>query len=63
MRSRKSKTAVIPLKPDFDSSKLVRVKHTYSVADDDGNYEKTSTMIPMLSEDATSYEFLHFIRD
>lgn len=62
MGTRRSKTAVIPLKPDFDSSKLVRVKHTISSTDDDGNYEKTSVMVPELHEDSTQYQFLHFIR-
>lgn len=59
----KKQEFVIPLKPDYDVSKLTRIKHTKSLADDDDETEKQTIYIPQLPEDATPYQMLDFFRE
>ncbi len=65
-RGRKSFVApeyVIPLKPDFDLSKVTKIKHTKEVTDPNGGTEKTTIYIPQLPEDATPYQQLSFFSE
>ena len=61
--AKKLQEFVIPFKPDYDVSKLVRIKHTREIADDDDETTKQTIYIPQLPEDATPYQMLDFFRE
>lgn len=55
---------VIPLKPDYEVSKLVRIKHTKENTANAGDETSKQTIyIPLLPEDATPYQMLDFFRE
>ena len=59
-RSAVKATAIIPLVPDYEESKLTKIKH--SITRNDNNViEKITAEIPKLSEDAGVHELLMFI--
>ena len=53
---------VIPFDPEYDESKLTKVKYTKSTTTG-GVTEKTSVEIPKLSEDCSHFELLKFIKE
>ena len=56
-------SAVIPLKPDYESKDITKVKHEKDRTDDDGNRERTTVYIPMLRDMNTKFELLKFIEE
>ena len=59
----KKQEFVIPLKPDYNVSKLTRIKHTKTIGDGDDEGAKQTIYIPHLQEDATPYQMLDFFRE
>ena len=53
-------TAIIPFIPEYDESKLTKIKHTVSKVENQTT-EKITAEIPKLSEDAGAHELLMFI--
>ena len=54
--------AVIPLKPDYDESKVSKIKHKRTIRNN--NEEEVYTVeVPKLSENYTKYELLNFVRE
>ena len=54
--------AVIPLKPDYDESKISKIKHKRTIRNN--NEEEVYTVeVPKLSENYTKYELLNFVRE
>ena len=52
--------AVIPLKPDYDESKISKIKHKRTIRNN--NEEEVYTVeVPKLSENYTKYELLNFV--
>ena len=54
---------IIPLKPDFDPTKVTKIKHTRETTDANGATEKVTIYIPQLPEDATPYQQLNFFSE
>lgn len=61
--AKKLQEFVIPLKPDYEISKVARIKHTREIADGDDETTKQTIYIPQLPEDATPYQMLDFFRE
>ena len=53
---------VIPLKPDYDESKVSKIKHKRTVRNNNEE-EVYSVEVPKLSEGYTKYELLNFVRE
>ncbi len=51
------------MKPDYDFSKLVRIKHTREIIKGDEATSKQTILIPQLPDDATPYQVLDCFRE
>ena len=58
--SRQARTAIIPLKADYDKALVKFIKHCHAETNA-GVTEEIQERIPVLTEDATAYQTLDFL--